>query len=184
MSFIDIILAALLIFGLVRGFMKGFFIEIASLVSLLAGLYGAIHFSYFIADWLKTKVEWNANYIQMAAFATTFLIILVGISLIGKLMTKIVKAASLGLLNKIAGAVFGATKIGLILSVLISMFAKVNNTISYVDKETLDKSILYNPVKDFAPTIYPSILEQVENLKHINIFPEKEETKEDNTNSQ
>jgi len=176
MEIIDIILGALLIFGLVRGFMKGFFVEIASLLSLLVGLYGAIHFSYFVADWLKIKVEWDAKYIQAAAFAITFLIILVIVSLVGKLLTKIIDAAQLGILNKIAGAVFGAAKIGMILSVIINIFGKMNDTITFVKQETLENTILYNPVKTFAPTLFPSILEQVENLKNNNPFKKEDES--------
>ncbi len=175
MEIIDIILGALLIYGLVRGFMKGFFIEVASLLSLLIGLYGAIHFSYFVADWLKLKVAWDAKYIQAAAFAITFLIILVLVSIVGKLLTKIIDAAQLGILNKIAGAVFGAAKIGMILSVIINIFGKMNDTITFVKQETLDNSILYQPTKSFAPTLFPSILEQVKNLKNNNPFKKEKE---------
>ncbi|MCB0383139.1 MAG: CvpA family protein, partial [Psychroserpens sp.] len=49
MAIIDIILGALLLFGLIRGFLKGLFVEVASLVALIAGVYGAIHFSNFAA---------------------------------------------------------------------------------------------------------------------------------------
>ncbi len=175
MNYIDIILAILLIYGLVKGFNKGLFIEIASLVSLLAGIYGAIHFSYFIGSWLKTKVSWQGNIIQVVAFALTFLILLFGISLIGKIITKMVNAVHLGFLNKIAGGLFGATKIGLILSVIISMFGKVNDTIPFIPKETLENSVLYTPVKEFAPTIFPSILEQVEKIKNSDIISETKE---------
>ena len=170
MEILDIILAVLLLFGLVRGFMKGFFVEVASLLSLLIGVYGAIHFSYFIADWLKTKVAWDAKYIQIVAFAATFVLILIVVSLVGKLLTKMIDAAQLGILNKLAGGVFGVAKVGLILSVIISLFSKMNNTITFIEKETLEKSILYEKVKDFAPTVFPSILEQVENLKKNNPF--------------
>jgi hypothetical protein len=31
----------------------------------------------------------------------------------------------------------------------------MNDKISYVDKETLDKSILYLPIKSIVPTIFP-----------------------------
>ncbi len=165
MNYIDIILAIFLVYGLVKGFMKGLFTEIASLLALLAGLYGAIHFSYFAADWLKVRVNWQPNILQVAAFASTFLIILFGISLLGKLITKMVDAAQLGFLNKIAGGVFGAAKIGLILSVVISTFGKLNDTIPFISKDTLNNSVLYNPVKNFAPTIFPSILEKVEEIK-------------------
>ena len=53
MNIFDIGIAVLLIFGFVRGVMKGLFVEVASLVALIGGVYGAIHFSYFIVDFLK-----------------------------------------------------------------------------------------------------------------------------------
>lgn len=183
MAVLDIILAILLVYGLYKGFTKGFFVEVASLVSLLVGLYGAIHFSYFIGDWLKTKVEWEGKYIQIVAFALTFFIILIIVSLVGKLLTKIIDAAQLGFLNKLAGGIFGAAKVALIVSVLLNLFGKMNNTITFVNQETLDKTILYNRVKNFAPTIFPSIMEQVENLKKNNPFKtEENKTSKDSIN--
>ena len=66
--------------------------------------------------------------------------------------------ASLGIINKILGGVFGALKIGLILSIVFIFFGKMNDTIPFIKKETLDESILYQPVKKIAPTIFPSII--------------------------
>ncbi|MCF6351016.1 MAG: CvpA family protein [Flavobacteriaceae bacterium] len=165
MNYIDIALAIILVYGLVKGFMKGFVIEITSLLSLLLGVYGAIHFSYFIGDWLKTKVSWEGNTIQVASFTLTFLVLLFAVSMVGKLVTKLINVIALGLLNKIAGSIFGVVKIALIVSVLINMFAKLNDTIAFINKDTLEKSFLYSPVKTFAPTIFPSIMDTVEKLK-------------------
>ncbi|CAL2082785.1 CvpA family protein [Tenacibaculum sp. 190524A02b] len=162
MGTFDIIIAALLLFGFVRGLMKGLFVEVASLVALVAGVYGAIHFSYFIGDWLKNSVSWDEKYISLAAFAGTFVVIIIVIALLGKVLTKIADFASLGILNKILGGVFGALKIGLILSVLFIFFGKMNNTIPFVSQESLDESILYKPVKKIAPTIFPSIIKDEE----------------------
>lgn len=169
MNTFDIIIAALLLFGFVRGLMKGLFVEVASLVALVAGVYGAIHFSYFIGDWLKDSVDWDEKYISLAAFAGTFVVIIVTIALLGKALTKIADFASLGVLNKILGGVFGALKIGLILSVAFIFFGKMNDTIPFVSQESLGESILYKPVKKIAPTIFPSIIkddeEEEKNLK-------------------
>jgi membrane protein required for colicin V production len=88
MNTLDIILAALLLFGLVKGFMKGFFVEVTSLVALALGLWGAIHFSYLTADYLKDSVEWSEKTIQIVAFAITFVIIVILISFTGKILTK------------------------------------------------------------------------------------------------
>jgi len=158
MNTFDIIIAALLLFGFVRGLMKGLFVEIASLVALIAGVYGAIHFSYFLGDWLKNSVNWDEKYVTLAAFAGTFVIIIIGIALLGKILTKIANFASLGILNKILGGVFGALKIGLILSVIFIFFGKINNTIPFVKQDSLDESILYKPVKKIAPMLFPSII--------------------------
>ena len=163
MNTLDIILSALLLYGLIRGFIKGFFVEVTSLVALAIGLYGAIHFSYFAGDFLKDKVDWTEKYVQIAAFAITFIIIVILISLLGKLLTKIADTASLGIMNKIFGAAFGLAKIGLILSVVLIVFNKLNRTIPFVNQQNFEVSALYNPVKNFAPMLFPSILQKEEN---------------------
>lgn len=158
MAVIDIVLGALLLFGLVRGLFKGLFVELASILALIAGVYGAIHFSYFAANFLMDKTSWNEKTINITAFAITFVIIILVISLAGKALTKLADFASLGILNKLLGAIFGALKIGLILSVLLIVFDKMNNTISFVDEEHVKDSILYKPVKSLAPMVFPDII--------------------------
>lgn len=158
MSVIDIILGALILFGLIRGFMKGLFVEVASLVALVAGVYGAIHFSNFAADFLTEKVDWNEKTINITAFAITFVIIVLAIALAGKALTKLADFAALGIINKFLGGVFGALKIALILSVVLNIFDKLNSTITFVDEEHIDDTVLYKPVKSLVPTIFPNIL--------------------------
>ncbi|WP_299884440.1 CvpA family protein [uncultured Lacinutrix sp.] len=158
MAVIDIVLGALLLFGLVRGFMKGLFVEVASLVAMIAGVYGAIHFSYFVAEFLQSRTEWAEKTINVTAFAITFVIIIIVVALAGKALTKLADFASLGILNKLLGGIFGALKIGLILSVLLIVFNKMNNTITFVNDEHIEDSLLYEPVKSIAPLIFPSII--------------------------
>ncbi len=158
MSVIDIVLGALILFGLIRGFMKGLFVEVASLVALIAGVYGAIHFSNFASDFLQTKVDWDEKTINIVAFAITFVIIVLAIALAGKALTKLANFAALGIINKFLGGVFGALKIALILSVVLNIFDRMNTTITFVDEEKIDNSVLYKPVKSLIPTIFPNIL--------------------------
>lgn len=84
MSVIDIVLLGFLLLGLIRGFLKGFFVEIASLVALIAGIYGAIHFRYYVAEMLMEKVDWDEVTINAVAFAITFIIIVLAIAFAGK----------------------------------------------------------------------------------------------------
>ncbi len=158
MNIFDIIVAVILTFGFIRGLMKGLFVEIASLVALVAGIYGAIYFSYFVGDYLETKVSWNENYITLVSFAVTFAIIVLVVSLLGKLFTKLADFAALGMINKALGGVFGALKIALILSVVIMIFDRFNSVITFVKTEDRGKSILYEPVRKLAPTLFPNLI--------------------------
>jgi len=160
MNVFDIVITVFLLFGFVRGLMKGLFIEVASLVALIGGVWGSIHFSYFIGDYLEESVSWSEKQVSLVAFAITFVIIIVVVSMLGKFLTKMADLAALGFVNKALGGVFGLIKIGLVLSVIFIFFHRMNGTISFVDKETLDNSILYSPVKSIAPTIFPSIIKE------------------------
>lgn len=158
MNVLDIVLGSLLLFGLIRGFYKGLFVELASLAALILGIYGAIHFSDFAAEFLENHVEWNEKYINIVAFAITFVIIVIVIAMAGKALTKLADFAALGLLNKLLGALFGVLKIGLILSVVLIVIQSANKTIPYTSEVDLEKSILYNPVKSLAPMLFPNLI--------------------------
>lgn len=167
MNFLDILLGSLLLFGLVRGLIKGLFVEVASLVALIAGVFGAIHFSNFAAEFLMDRVTWNEKTVNLVAFASTFIIIVFAISLAGKALTKLADFAALGFLNKFLGALFGVLKIGLILSIVLMVFSKMNKTIPLIGEEDIKDSVLFEPVKSLAPMIFPNIL---------NVDEEPEET--------
>lgn len=161
MNTFDIIIAALLLFGFIRGLFKGLFVEIASLVALIGGVYGATHFSFYVGDYLKQQVDWDEHYVSLSAFALTFIGIVIAVSLAGKLLTKIASFAALGILNKILGGIFGLLKIALIVSVVLSFFMKMNNTIPFVSKEQMKASILIEPIKNIAPILFPQYFDDI-----------------------
>ena len=123
MVFLDIILGILLLWGLYKGIKNGLFVEIASLAALIAGIYGAIHFSYFVGNYLAENMHWNERYINLTAFIITFAIIVIAVTMAGKLLTKIANFAMLGLLNKVAGGLFGALKVAVILGAILIFFS-------------------------------------------------------------
>ena len=158
MNTFDILIESLLLFRFIRGIFKGLFVEVASIVSIVVGVYGAIHFSYFVSNFLVNKVDWEAKYITIVSFAITFGIIVFVVALIGKLFTKIADFASLGLLNKVLGGFFGFLKIGLILSFVFIVFSKLNKVIPFISAEQQQNSVLFEPVKQLAPLLFPNYI--------------------------
>jgi membrane protein required for colicin V production len=161
MNTVDIILSLVLLYGLVRGFFRGLLAELASLVGIVAGIYGAIHFSHFLGEFLTQHVDWRPEYINLISFAITFVLIVFLISLAGKMLTKIAAFAALGIVNKFLGGAFGLLKMAFIASVIIMFFAATNEHISIVEEETLENSILFDPVEKIAPTLLPQIIKKV-----------------------
>ena len=172
MNFLDIFLAAVLLFGLVRGLWKGFFVELASFVSLIIGIFIAIKFSGFTADFLRKESESDSHYIEIAAFAITFILVVVGIILLAKVFTKIADFTALGWLNRLLGGIFGLLKMLFILSVLLHFFQKINFNGNLVSEEKLNESVLYNPVKETSEFIFPVLSDWFDKAKEEIILPE------------
>ena len=168
MNTVDIILSLILLYGLVRGFFRGFLAELASLIGIVAGIYGAIHLSHFLGDFLSTQIDWRPQYINLISFAITFVIIVVLVSLAGKILTKVATFAALGIVNKLIGGVFGIIKSAFIASVIIMFFKATNERIEIVEDQTLEDSILYDPVESIAPILLPSIIKQVKERDLLN----------------
>lgn len=162
MAFLDIVLGLLLLWGFYRGFINGLFVELASLIALIAGIYGAIHFSYMAGGYLSKNMDWDAHYISLISFVITFIIIVIIVHMAGKLLTKIANFAMLGILNKIAGAVFGALKIAVILGALLLFFDRINNSTNTMDQATEEASVLYGPIKNIGEFAFSTVLKQLD----------------------
>lgn len=175
MSVIDIILGGLLLYGLIKGLWRGLFVELASLVSLIAGIFIALKFSGFLADVLSKYVEWEPRYISITAFLVTFIGVVVGIILLAKFFTKLADFASLGLLNRILGGVFGFLKMVLILSVSLNFFLKLNSNNLLAKEETLEESIFFYPMLEISNTIFPILEEWFTDFKEQQLPEEKPE---------
>lgn len=175
-SFLDIILGLLLLWGLWKGLRNGLFVEIASIIALIAGIYGAIHFSYFAGDYLSQNWDWNERYMNIAAFVITFIAIVFIVHIAAKLLTKIANFAMLGLLNKIAGGIFGVVKVAVILGALLVFFERVNAKAGLFKNETMQGSVLYEPIKEIGAFVFSKVLE-----KNTDVSAPTEETLQANS---
>jgi len=157
MNWIDFLIIALLVFGLIQGFIDGVIIEIAKLAALVLGIWGAIHFSGWTADKLSGWFDMQASWTGLVAFAVTFVVIVIAVSLLGRLLDTIVKSVSLGFVVKLLGAAFGVIKTALILSVVFILLNTTDAKRHFLPSATIEKSFLYNPIADIIPAIFPIV---------------------------
>lgn len=175
MSFLDIILAALLVYSLYKGIKNGLFVELASLISLFVGVFVAIKFSYLIKSALEDAVSWQPKYIEVTAFALTFFLAVLGIHLLAKFFTGVADFAYLGWLNKLGGAFFSVLKTILALSIVFNIFQKVNVNNLFVKEEMLNSSMFYNPIQEVSKFIYPTLEEWYNEFKNKTVDKSAEE---------
>ena len=157
MNYIDIIIIILLGLSMLSGFTNGFVREVASLAALILGIWGAIKFSSFTAARLYDYFDMSGQYVGITAFVITFIIIVIIIHFIGLIADKIVRLAALGFLNRLLGIVFGLFKSVLILSVIMVVLNAIDSKRHFLPTEKINESMLYKPISDIAPAIFPII---------------------------
>jgi len=155
MNTIDIVFIVLFIWSIYRGYTKGFIIQLATLAGLLLGIYGALRFSDFTAGILAKRMDMNEQTLSILSFALTFLIILVVVILIAKLIEKFTEAIELSLVNKLLGVLLSIVKMAFIISVILVLVNKADNKYNFISNNTKEKSLLYKPLSNFAPILFP-----------------------------
>jgi len=171
MNYFDIIFLLLFLWSAYRGVKKGFVVMAASLAALILGIWGAVRFSFFTYDFLSSHFEFKTQYLTLIAFALTFIIIVILVHLIARLIEKLVEAVALGLLNRIAGLLFGVATTAFILSVTLVIINTIDEKLPFIPEEHKKNSLLYEPLSKLAPAIFPYL--KFEQLKK-NIHKEEE----------
>ncbi|AWG20957.1 colicin V production protein [Flavobacterium faecale] len=165
MSFLDIVLGGLLLYGLIKGIKNGLFTELASFLSLIVGIYLAIKFSSVVSEVVGQVVSWSPKTVAITAFALTFIAVVLGIMLLAKVFTEMMSFAYLGWVNRLAGGFFSILKMVLILSVVFNLFQKINFNNWLVKEETFNQSMFYNPIQKVSQLVFPKLETWYEDFK-------------------
>lgn len=155
MNYLDIILAIPLLWGLYKGLSSGIIKELSSLLALLLGIYGAVHFSALLEPELAQHFSIEASYLPALSFGITFIVIVLLVRLLGLLLDKIIKLVSLGMLSRLLGGVFGVLKAAFIMSALLLMFNVFDVHLELIPKKQKKQSLLYMPISQLVPAILP-----------------------------
>lgn len=154
MNVFDALVLFCLGYGLIRGLVKGFIIEISGVLALVLGVFGALQFArgvtYLIKDWIAL----DSRLIQGISFLLLFIAITYGISLLAKMLTKTLQIVALGLFNRLAGGLFGLIKWTLILTAIVLLFNQVERVLSIVPEAFLAESISHPILLEFSGILF------------------------------
>ncbi len=152
MSITDYIICGLLIWGFISGFRKGLVMQLAMIVGILAGIWLAVHGSDAAAERLSGYAGIEGRWPKYLGFVLIFAAIYVLAFFGGKSLSAALNLMMLGLINKLAGGIFGVVKFLLILS-LVFYFAGSNGWIN-TDYTHLKDSVMYFSLEGFGKQLY------------------------------
>ena len=153
MNYLDIIISAHLLYGLIKGFSNGIVKEITSLLALFIGVYVAVNFSEFLEPKFIDILDGYHEFVPVLAFGVLFLVSVLCVKGIGFVIDKLSKVLALGIFSRLFGGVFGFLKVVVIFSFLLFVITDYN----LVNKQTKEDSVLFKPLSDISRIITPQL---------------------------
>lgn len=182
MNFLDLIILLPIAYVAYRGFINGFFREIFGIIGIVLAVYLTFKYMGAVSGIVAPFVE---N--QDRATIISGIVMFIGIIVIAQLATvaleKLFEVAQLGIINKLAGLMFGALKSAIFISAILLLLAGVgipseentSNSASYpivitVAPATFDLVAgLFPGTQDFIDTIERTIQEN-NSIRDLPIF--------------
>ena len=158
-NIMDLVFGGLIAYGGFKGFRKGVIVELTSLLALVLGIYGAIHFSGYVAEQLTYYIDWDKRYVDLASFGLTSVGIIFGVSLLGKMLTSLAKLVMLNGVNRMLGLLFGGLKLAVFSGVILIFLMKANALFGFIPSEIIEQSLLCDTLLGLGEWIFDYVPE-------------------------
>ena len=126
MNLIDLIIIAIIGFGMIRGYSKGLIIELSSFFGIFISFFIAGNVDNFLSNEISAFISVNSDLLNTISFIIIFILSYLLIIYLAKGFTKLAKVVYLGLLNSVLGGVFGGLKLLLILLIITKIIFSLN----------------------------------------------------------
>ena len=126
MNLIDLIIIAIIGFGMIRGYSKGLIIELSSFFGIFISFFIAGNVDNLLSKEISAFVSVNSDLLNTISFIIIFILSYLFIIYLAKGFTKLAKVVYLGLLNSLLGGVFGGLKLLLILLIITKIIFSLN----------------------------------------------------------
>ena len=155
MNPIDIFILVFVLFFLIRGFFRGFILELTTLIGLILGYIVAMSYS----GWVTLLIlKYIPGLPQSAVNIFSFALLFIGTNLVlrfaADIITKTLKFALLGWLNRWLGAIFGTIKSLIFLSVLVLLVDFLPFSGNLLNRPAVLESQLYPLLEMLGPELY------------------------------
>ena len=163
MGIVDIVIVCcflpVLYFGIKNGLVK----QLVAFAVVFFGITLSLRFAAPVSEWMVRHVKMPEFWAKTVSFILIFFVVALVLSLLGRLVEKIIKISLLGWLNKLLGVVTTFCLFAIAISVIVHFVDSANKLLEFIPKEKLEESRLYPLLLDFSKEIFPRFKELFSN---------------------
>jgi len=148
MTILDFILVLFFAFLLIKGLMKGLVKELSGILAVSLAVFASFAFYDSAANLLSSFI--GPEYLSLVAYASLFILVYLGIMLLGNIIDKLVKSIMLGGFNRVLGGVFGLLKATLWSSLFVFAYQKLEEGVGFEQPGIVKDSLIYPFLVDIA----------------------------------
>ncbi len=152
MNSIDIIILILLGFFCIKGFFRGFIMEIFTLVGLLLAYVIALREMNSLASLIDSLFHLPPLIANVLSFTFIFLLVVLLCRLLAGALRKLTRWTFLGWIDRGGGIMFGLFK-GALVASLLALLVSLVPISDELEREKSD-SFLFRPVRSVAPAVF------------------------------
>lgn len=142
MTIFDIAVCVLAVLAVIDGWRRGFALQAFGLVAIVVGIFVAVR----TGAEAGAKLPVDAQYAAPAGFFLVFMVVAIGLLLVGRVFRTLFKAAGLGMFDTLFGVIVSLLKVALVLGIMCAVFDRFNEGAHFVDRASLDRSLFYRPL--------------------------------------
>ncbi|MCD7972443.1 MAG: CvpA family protein [Candidatus Azobacteroides sp.] len=154
--------------------MRGFVRQIFSIAGFIIGIIAAYLFAKLLAPPLGNLLDIPITLMLPLSYFIVFIIVATGCNLLGRIFHNLVTLATLGGLNRIAGAVAGVLKYAFIIGIVLNLYDSIDKEGKIISPEAREKATLYEPLRSLGEAVLPYV-EEFRQMKVLEKYQQLED---------
>ena len=155
MNWLDITLLCLAGIGFGKGLFDGFIKQVVSLIALVAAIFLCGEAAGWLCGYIVALGWFPEQGVSILSYVAGFILIMGVLVLAGEIVTKVIDATPLSIINHLGGGLLGLLLSLLFTSLVLNLLDFVDKSSLFISQETKVESRFYEPVRRIVPTIYP-----------------------------
>ncbi len=157
MGIVDIVICMCLVPAMIIGAGKGFVKQVISLLVIYLGITLSLRFADSVSAWLLNWITMSTFWLKVVSFIMIWTAVAMVLTLLGRIIAKVISISMLGWLNRLLGAVVSIAIAIILLSLFASLLDALNGMFGFLPKKEMAESELFPKLLEASRAIFPHL---------------------------